>query len=157
MALTAERVRALLDYDKASGIFRWRQTPSRRVKAGSMAGTRREDGYIVIRVDGRLYRAHVLAILHVTGQMPTAPVDHRDGVKHNNAWNNLREVPHAINMQNNFTHGAVGVELRPNGRWRAQLRVAGKKLHLGTFDSFEEAKAKYLTEKARLHPGWLGR
>jgi hypothetical protein len=157
MALTTERVRELLDYDQASGIFRWRQAASRRVKPGNLAGTRRDDGYIVIRVDGRLYRAHVLAILHVTGHMPETPIDHRDGVRHNNAWTNLREVTPTINARNTFTHGATGVELRPSGNWRAQLRVAGRKVHLGTFNTFDEAKARYLAEKALLHPGWTGR
>lgn len=55
--LTAERLRHLLDYGPASGVFTWRISPSNGVNAGTIAGTMNEKGYILIKIAGKRIRA----------------------------------------------------------------------------------------------------
>jgi hypothetical protein len=90
--ITAARLRRLLDYNKKTGIFRWRKSPALSVPAGAVAGTIDNAGYRVIRISGRGYKASRLAILHVTGAWPKREVRHRDGKRHNDAFANLREA-----------------------------------------------------------------
>ena len=63
---TAARVRELLDYDAKTETVTWRVSRGRS-KAGSVAGSRAGDGYVQIRIDGRLYTAKQLARAHVSG------------------------------------------------------------------------------------------
>jgi hypothetical protein len=144
--LTRERLREILDYDPLSGIFTNRKTRG-PAKAGDVAGTVNGKGYVVIAVDGKTYQAHRLAFLHQTGKFPPADVDHINGLKTDNRWSNLR---HATRSENNGNHkgwgvsGIRGVSLdKKAGKWKAQIRVAGLKYHLGLFNSVEEAQAVY--------------
>lgn len=155
--ISAARLRELLDYDPETGIFRWRVDRG-SVRAGKIAGTPNGRGYLLIRVDGRLRRANRLAWLYVTGEHPSGEVDHENGVKHDNWFGNLRDVPLKVNRQNirkaHITNasGVLGVsELR--GRHKAQLWVDGVNLHLGFFDTEAEAHSAYLEAKRRLHEG----
>lgn len=66
--VTAERLRDVLDYDADTGLFRWKARTSNRVRVGSVAGAHSHVlGYVMISIDGRLYKAHRLAWLHVHG------------------------------------------------------------------------------------------
>lgn len=47
----------------------------------------------------------------------------------------------------------VGVRQK-GSRWRAEMRVDGKKLHLGTFATREEARAAYLAKAEAIRAGW---
>lgn len=51
--LTAERLRELLDYDPATGVFRRRVSTSNRIKVGDISGTQNGKGYLCIRVGVR--------------------------------------------------------------------------------------------------------
>lgn len=157
-SLTAERLRELLHYDPETSLFTWRNDAGRwgRIKAGSVAGSPNEDGYIRIGIDGGLYRAHRLAFLYMTGAWPTADVDHKFGIRSDNRWSEIRDATHAQNLQNrrspqaNSKSGLLGVSWH-NGRPRAQIRVGGIPVHLGYFDTPELAHAAYLEAKARHH------
>ena len=63
--LTAECLRSILHYDPATGIFTWKVRTSSRAKAGDVAGSLNGDGYLCIRLQRRLHRAHRLASLVV--------------------------------------------------------------------------------------------
>lgn len=149
--LTQARVRQVLAYCPDTGVFTWRSATRRR-KSGDVAGSIREDGYRVIRVDGRLYRAHALAWLHVHGHIPPL-IDHRNWDRLDNRIDNLREATPTVNAHNRRDAPGIGTEKRPNGRWRAVLKVGGKKRTFGTFDTQVEAKAAYLTAKRQFHQG----
>lgn len=99
--LTQERLRYLLHYDMASGIFTWKKRTSWRVKIGSVAGHRNKSlGYILIKIDGTLYLAHRLAWLYMYGPFD-GEIDHRknkDGF--NNRISNLRLCTSSQNKMN---------------------------------------------------------
>jgi hypothetical protein len=60
LMLTYERLRELLHYDPETGIFTWK-VGRQKVKKNSEAGHFNHDGYKLICIDGRRYRAHRLA------------------------------------------------------------------------------------------------
>jgi len=103
-APTAQRVRFLLHYNPETGVFT-RRVPVRaqpKAQAGDVAGYRNPQGYIKIRIDGIQFMASRLAWLYQTGTWPLAIVDHRDGNRSNDAWDNLRL---ATRTQNNCNRG----------------------------------------------------
>ena len=68
--LSATRLREVLSYHPATGIFRWRGAGNPHVKADQVAGCARSRGPVVICVDRKLYRANRLAWLYMTGKWP---------------------------------------------------------------------------------------
>jgi hypothetical protein len=159
--LTAERLRELLHYDPGTGAFTRKvdvKLRGERVAAskGDAAGYL-TDGYLLCRLDGRIYKCHRLAWLYVHGEWPKQQIDHINGVRNDNRIANLRDVSHQLNMQNIKTsRGASGVlGVNKNGRsgWQAKITVENKPLSLGTYRTPEAAHAAYLEAKRRLHPG----
>lgn len=155
--LTAEFLRELLEYNPDTGDFT-RLKQRRSYKVGSVAGCMDSDGYVVITIDNKLYKAHRLAWLWVTGVWPQHLTDHRDGNRSNNRWANLRAVTPSGNSHNMAIHkrntsGYLGVTYRKSsGRWRALIGVNGVQRELGTYPTAEDAYAAYLSAKAILHP-----
>lgn len=158
--LTQARLKEVLSYDSATGIFTWLVNRRGPVKAGDAAGAVFGDSYVQIKIDGGQYRGHRLAWLYVTGNWPENHIDHRDQNKQNNAWANLREATPAENQQNmskafaNSSSGLIGAATRKNRKFTAAIRSGGKQINLGSFKTAEEAHAAYLKAKRELHPFW---
>lgn len=154
--LTADRLRELVDYDKESGIFTWRLS-RRRCRLGGIAGYTREDGYVFVRIDKRLYRAHRLAWLWSYGEFPALEIDHINRNPADNRLVNLREVDSSQNKQNiaarrDNRSGYKGVfKHSQTGRWVAQIQADGKAKHLGCFATPEEASLAYQRAAAIAH------
>src|SRR5262245_63170460 len=113
--LTAERLRELLDYDPKTGRMFWKVSRG-GVVAGSEAGSLHSQGRVVIRIDGRMYKRSRLAWLHVTGETPAHFVDHKNGIRDDDRWENLRPASPAENSRNAKRpnrHGLPGVSYRP--------------------------------------------
>lgn len=159
--LTQERLKALLDYEPATGVFRWRVWRPNGVKPGDEAGTvGKSRGYRNIKVDKRTYLASRLAWLYMTGEWPDARVDHKDLDKINNRWGNLRAATMRQNQHNKTltkanTTGFKGVT-RHRQKWQAHIRVDGCLQYLGTFDNPERAHAAYVAAATR-HFGTFAR
>lgn len=153
MKLAAERLRELLDYDLATGIF-VRKTAIVGIPAGAVAGRVRADGYVKISVDGKLYYGHRLAWLYVHGEWPLGRLDHEDTIKHHNWIGNLRPATQSQNGGNAArsranTSGFKGVTYdRAHQAWKAQIRKNRARIHIGLYPTAEAAHAAYV-EKAR--------
>ena len=154
--LTAQRVRELLHYDPLTGVLTWRTTRG-CVRAGAEAGCRKR-GYIVIKIDGFGYQGHRVAWIWVHGEWPPMDLDHRDTVRAHNWIENLRPATQTMNSENlrraqkNNRVGVLGVSMS-RGKFMARIRVAGKLLYLGRFDTAPEAGAVYLAAKREKHAG----
>jgi HNH endonuclease/AP2 domain len=157
--LTPERLREILHYDPATGLFTWRVCRHHRTKIGAIAGCI-TNGYGIIVLDGSIYKMHRLAWAYTYGHWPKNDIDHIDGNGTNNRLLNLRDATRSMNCQNqkraqkNNKTGLLGVRFRrDNGRYSAQIGVDGKPRYLGLFDTAEAAHAAYIEAKRRLHPG----
>ena len=152
------RVRDVLSYDAETGVFRWKVAVARRIKGGDIAGSECHQGYWVIRLDKRIYKAHRLAWLYVHGEWPAGDIDHINGVRLDNRIANLRDVSRSVNIQNlrrarsDNKCGLLGVS--PHGRrWRAVITLEGQRQHIGHFDTPEIAHQAYLEAKLEIHEG----
>ena len=144
--LTQTWLKEVLHYDENSGEFRWKMDKGSRARAGGVAGNLNKiNGYIHIRLDGKLYKAHRLAWLYVHGKFPDNHTDHQNRCKIDNRISNLRDVTNAENQRNrslnkNSTSGVTGVSWHsPLNKWRANIKIDGKTNHLGYFTNKEDA------------------
>ena len=156
--LTQQQLMQTLRYEPDTGKF-FRLVDKRSGKPGKEAGTPMRAGYVQVRVDYGMYRAHRLAWLYMTGEFPAADVDHINGVRSDNRWANLRAATTSENLQNqraahsNSRSRLLGVFWhRKNQKWQAQIMVAGVSRHLGCFTDKHEAHEAYRKAKAELHP-----
>lgn len=133
--LSAERLRELIYYDPETGEFMWRN-----------AGTVNEDGYVQINIDGKTYYGQRLATLYMTGEWPEGIVDHDNRDRSNNSWGNLKPSDASRNAMNSGlystnTSGVRGVCWhKKRQKWHAKIDVRGTRIHLGYYDSIDEAK-----------------
>lgn len=93
----------------------------------------------------------------MTGEWPTLQVDHRNGVRNDNRWGNLRLASHAENQQNvgvrtDNASGFKGVT-RPAGRtkWHAYINEGGRRKFLGSYPSVEEANQAAINARQLAH------
>lgn len=142
--LTQKQLKAHLHYNPETGLFtRINNNPSK--STSDYAGSLHNKGYIMIYVLYDRYRAHRLAWLYMTGKMPTAQIDHIDGNKANNAFDNLRQASNKENLKNrtvnsNNKSGYRGVSWSNSAnKWLANAMHKGKRKNLGYFDTAEKA------------------
>lgn len=152
MITEIDKLKSLLTYDPETGDIRWRVDRAANAKAGDIAGAINEKGYRRIEIEGKVYRAHRVAFAFMTGFWPVA-VDHKNRVKTDNRWDNLREATTLQNNRNrdpqrNNTSGWAGVDRHKN-RWRASIRVGGKKIHLGAFVNKADAVSARIAANAK--------
>lgn len=155
--LTQQEALAALCYSPDTGELNW-LVQRGRVVPGQRAGAFDHRGYLIVRIFGRIYKAHRVAWLMVHGSWPKGQIDHINGMKSDNRLCNLRDVSALINSQNqhkaqtrNRSSGLRGVTLdRFTGKWKAQLRFAGRNYQIGRFNSPEEAHHAYVTKKNAL-------
>lgn len=96
----------------------------------------------ILKIKLKAHRV-VWAMLH--GCWPVGEIDHINGNPADNRIGNLRDVSHSDNLKNrkiskNNTSGVVGVYWRKDRmKWRACIEANGVQMHLGTFDTRDEA------------------
>jgi hypothetical protein len=170
-SLTAKELRRRFRYVKSTGLFirkiavtGWNggvQDP-----VGSIAGClSKSDGYVYTAVEGRQYLVHRLAVLYVTGEWPKNEVDHRNGIRHDNRYSNLRQVTVNQNRQNSLGQrkrkgpypGVYEVErAKTANKFVAQIKKDGKVHYLGTFDSDSDARKARVKAEVRMFGAYAG-
>lgn len=158
--LSHEHLLAVLSYSKESGNFVW-LIRGGRAHPGKIAGTVHSDGYVVIIIDGKQYKAHRLAWFYVNGSWPRGRLDHKDNCQSNNRWDNIRPATHSQNMANrklnaNSTTGYKGVSARGK-KFRAYVNKDGRRHYLGDFNTGAEAAAAAGAKALELHGAFARR
>jgi hypothetical protein len=147
MSLKPERVRELFVYDRATGILRWAVAKGSRVKAGDVAGTLNNKGYLTVQINGGRYQVHRVVWVLLHGAWPANEIDHVNGDKADNREQNLREASNAENHRNrgvavNSTTRITGVYWNQRlGKWQAAITFEGNRIHLGVFADRNDAIA----------------
>lgn len=139
----------LFRYNYETGVLYWRWRINSRVPKTLEAGTQRKpSGYLYVSVHGRLYPVHRIVMLMCYGFYGEGlEVDHINHVRNDNRLVNLRFVTHGENMRNKSVSsknasGVTGVDfLKAKKKYRARITVDRKVIHLGYFETLEEAAA----------------
>lgn len=157
-----EELDKLLRYEPLTGLLFWRRREEStfvNIGSHSLAHTcakwngRFADKEALTKMNlgyraGRINRDYVMAhrvIWKMVTDMDPIQVDHIDGNRSNNRWENLRNVTATENRRNTVrrsdnTSGVVGVHWHKQARkWVASIVL--RTAYLGAFDSFEEAVA----------------
>jgi hypothetical protein len=150
-----EQLKDILDYNHETGIFTWKKKIARKNNIGAIAGTIK-DGYIIVRIYGKQYRAHRLAFLYMEGYFPDK-IDHIDTNRANNKWSNLRKATQSQNLYNSpkrsdNTSGIKGVDFKKKlNKWQVRINVNKERFYLGVYSSKEEAE-KVARDFREKHP-----
>jgi HNH endonuclease len=119
--------------------------------AGQRAGTINSFGYVKVKVFGKSRSVHRIIWFMKTGKWPEGQIDHVNGIKHDNRFENFRDVTGLENQRNrkfnkDNTSGFRGVYWNTRAKkWRAFIDTG---THLGYFDKFEDAvEARLNAEK----------
>ncbi|MDS1916106.1 HNH endonuclease signature motif containing protein [Enterobacter asburiae] len=137
----------VLDYNPQKGVFRWKLALSPAVKVDQIAGSKDKDGYIVITIHRKLYKAGRLAWFYVHGRWPAGEIDHKNRIRSDNRLRNLRDVTVSANRRNKGVYssnrsGHTGIGFhKQHGKWVARAYRNGKAHHIGLFDHKEAAIA----------------
>jgi hypothetical protein len=156
--LTADRLRAILDYNPDTGVLTYKQC-QRKSSVGKPIPTRSDkDGYMLARIEGNSIRAHRICWVMYHGQLPANQIDHINGNPADNRICNLREATSQQNSHNkhrankNSSSGVQGVQWdESRNKWRAWIGVDRKNVFLGRFDSLQEATEARNKAKKELH------
>lgn len=162
--LTQEIVKKLLDYDPVTGDLTWRYRDETdflhlgdkadaysRMFNKQFAGKKALHSVMPIGYrGGSIYDqkayAHRIIWLWMTGENPKT-IDHKNGIKIDNRWENLRNITQKQNTRNQTrrntnTTGHTGV-FRHRGKYKAQIMIDAKTYHLGVFDDILDAARAY--------------
>lgn len=136
--ITHDRLKSLLIYDPDTGVF---------TRNGKVAGYAHHSGYRYVGIDKAKITEHRLAWFYCYGVWPVADLDHINRNRSDNRIANLREVSRSENCQNQPVRrsnksGVTGVYYhKASGKWAASISIDKRQVHLGVYDTVEEAIA----------------
>lgn len=166
-------LRQCFSYDGHTGVITWLYRPrghfssdkGHRISLAKHAGREaghvdKGHGYRVIGLtyEGRflLYQSHRIAWALFYGEWPNGEVDHVNCDTGDNRITNLRKCSHVSNMANqrgrNSKSGLKGAYWHARSqKWQASICVNYKQIHLGYFDTKEDAHDAYVSASAIHH------
>lgn len=155
--LTQADVKTLFDYDVENGWLVWKigQYGIPNQPAGNKPIS---NGYGIIEINGKKYRAHRIMWLWHKGTFPPKFIDHIDQNRMNNRIENLRLSDSRTNQHNcktrkNNNSGFPGVHWYSRvKKYRVGIRADNETHHIGYYDTLEEAIHAAKLAKIKYHP-----
>lgn len=149
-----------------SGLIRIGTFGSSRTNVGQWVGTldRLSNGreYWKVWFEGRFYKvSRVVYFLHTNIDPKTFEVDHKDRNPLNNNVDNLRLLDssgqkHNMSIRADNKSGARGVTWSKSAKkWRAQIRINSRYVHLGYYNCLFEAAVAYNNAAASEYPDFI--
>lgn len=137
-----------IDYESvfhySDGNLYWKKPTGRRVRFGDLAGNVSE-GYVSIRVGGKLMKAHRIIYFMHHGYMPRE-IDHIDGNGLNNRIDNLRDADRFVNNKNRSAsrNNKSGIKnvcwSKVANKWHVSIMENKTRHHIGYFASLDDAR-----------------
>ena len=150
-------LKSLVHYDPETGVMTWLPRKEKfwnAQHAGKALSYVNDSGYmevcITINKIQRYYFLHRLAWLYIYGEFPNGPLDHINRIKSDNRITNLRVADatkngHNVKSYSTNKSGVKGVSWsKAAKKWRAVLVFNKKYMHLGVFDTIDDAEAAYI-------------
>ncbi len=160
MQPTLRDLKKIICYAPDEGAFYWlvnNRHPKARI--GMRAGRINVLGRAQIGYQGTQLFVHRLVWLFETGKWPVGMIDHIDGNPLNNTFCNLRESSHKLNGQNQqaVRNGKLlGASWhKGKNKYIAAIKLDGKRIHLGYFETEELAHRAYVNAKRSIHPAGM--
>lgn len=124
-------------------------------EAGSARASHSGKSYWHIKIGGVPFKRSHLIFCLVHGHFPSPCCDHIDGDSLNDRPGNLREATPTQNAWNHKRRARrialpMGVRVTGSGRFQARITQNGQQIHLGVYDTPEEARALYLAKRREL-------
>ncbi|WP_422037610.1 hypothetical protein [Roseibium sp.] len=143
-SITQERLKTLVDYDPATGVFTWRSGRNTGKQAGSKA---KGNNTAKIGVEGRLVSQTKAAWLFMTGEWIDQSVYMKNGNRNDLAWNNLTlERPSRVGQRSTArTCRKPKQRLNPKENWKRIMRN-----RFETDEEFEVLWQKHLKAQEEL-------
>lgn len=167
-------------YSKETGELHWKRRPLSHFtslrdqlawngrNAGKKVTSVGSDGYIRVSIlyglDKQRWPAHRIIFKMQTGRDPVDEIDHKNCVRTDNRWSNLREATHSQNHCNKRhrtnKHGLKGVHRWSQGGltyFASSINVNKKRISLGYFKTPQEAHAAYVAAAKTLHAAFVSK
>ena len=130
----------------SDGKLYWKNPRANRVKVGDLTGQFNARYWSCNVCNRRVYLHKIIYEMHF-GDI-TCEVDHIDRDTNNNRIENLRAASRLLNvlntgMRSDNSSGYRGVHETASCKWIAQINERGRRKHLGTFGTPEEASEAY--------------
>lgn len=159
--LTYALLDQLFTVDIGDGKLYWKVAPKGHPRllnkeAGSSRKTNSGKFYWHIKIGGIPYKRGHLIFLFVNGRLPHPCLDHIDGDSLNDRSSNIREATVTENAWNHKKRKRriklpMGVRILASGRFQARLGYRGAQLHLGAFDTPEDARSAHIKKRKELY------
>jgi hypothetical protein len=143
-------------FEHRDGVLYWKKQTSTRVIAGSKAGRVDTNGYVIIGLNRKRYKAHRIIFLMLNGYVPPI-LDHIDGNRSNNKIKNLRAATVSQNLQNSKTYksntsGIKGVSWeKDRNKWKVQIMLRGKNKVIRNLEDLELAELVAIEVRNKYH------
>lgn len=154
--ITQELVKSFFDYK--DGVLYWKINRTKLAKAGTKAGSilKGEQTRYKVSINSKYYYLHRIIFLYHHGYLPKY-IDHINGDSTDNRIENLRAATQSQNTSNaklfnTNTSGIKGVSWdKRNNKWTVGIGLDYKRIHLGRYDTLEEAKTVIEKKRKELH------